>query len=266
MSAQFAAAANSPRAVEAAQLLLAVRRGGTRPAALPAALAPQSLADAYGIQHALLRELGTSIAGWKASLFDARNGICAPLGASLVLDAPAYLPPLRLPTQGNCRFGIEAEIAFRLGDDLPPLAADAAYDRATVSAALCSAHAVIEVVVSRYADPEAVTRLENVADMFMNELLVVGPSLPAWRELALAELPLAVRIDSRPVFQGRGGHPLGDPLLPVVWLANHLSQQGGGLRAGEIVTTGSCNGVHYIGPEQTASAWFDGLGSAMVTF
>jgi 2-keto-4-pentenoate hydratase len=253
-------------AAQAAELLLAVRRGGPRLAALPPALAPQSLAAAYAIQHEVLRGLGTSIAGWKASLFDARNGVCAPLASSAVLDAPAYLLPERLPTQRNDRFGIEPEIAFRLGSDLPPLPAGDAYERERVCAALVSAHAVIEVIVSRYVDVDAVSQLERVADGFMSELLVVGPSFPAWQQLDLADLPLEVRVDGRHVFQGRGGHPLGDPLLPVVWLANHLGQFGRGLRAGEIITTGSCNGVRQVGLEQTVSAYFRGLGSAMVRF
>jgi 2-keto-4-pentenoate hydratase len=251
----------------AAQLLLSVRRGAApRLAAFPPALAPQTLADAYAIQHEVLRELGTSIAGWKATLLDAASGLCAPLPAHSVLDAPAYLLPSRLPTRNNAQFGIEPEIAFRLGEDLPPLPGGGRYERAAVSAALVSAHAVIEVVVSRFVDSEAVTQLERVADNLMNELLIVGPSLPAWRALALDDLALEVRIDDKPVFQGRGGHPLGDPLLPVVWLANHLHEHGRRLRAGEIVTTGSCAGVRQVQAEQSVSAYFAGLGTATVRF
>ena len=257
---------STPSAAEAARLLLAVRRGGPRLAALPAKLAPQTLAQAYAIQYALLRELNTSIAGWKASLFDAENGICAPLAASAVRDAPAYLVPKRMPTRNNSQFGIEPEIAFRLDKDLPPLAPGAQYERTAVLNALASAHAVIEIVVSRYLDNEAVSRLEQVADFFMNEMLIVGPSCPGWRSLQLAELPLEVRVDGKPVHQARGGHPLGDPLKPVVWLANHLSQFGQGLRAGEIVTTGSWNGVRTVTLEQSVTAWFDGLGSSIVRF
>jgi 2-keto-4-pentenoate hydratase len=257
--------AGAQTAAAAAQLLLAVRRGAApRLAALPAALAPQSMAEAYAIQDEVLRGLGTSIAGWKATLHDASNGLCAPLAANALLDAPAYLFPERLPTLNNARFGIEPEIAFRLGSDLPPLPAGARYERAAVSAAIVSAHAAIEVIVSRYADFEAVTQLERVADNFMNELLILGPSLPAWRALALGELALELRIDDRPVYQGRGGHPLGDPLLPVVWLANHLLEHGRLLRAGEIVTTGSCAGLRYAVADQSVSAYFSGLGTAVV--
>ena len=253
-------------ATQAAQLLLAVRRGAPRLAALPGALAPQDLAEAYAIQFEVLRELGADVGGWKASLFDAANGICAPLAAGAILDAPAYLLPERKPTLNTTQYGIEPEIAFRLGQDLPALASGARYERAAVCAAIVSAHAVIEVVVSRYLDWNAVSQLERVADSFMNELLIVGPSVPAWQQLALANLPLEVRVDGTTVYRGRGGHPLGDPLLPLVWLANHLGQQGRGLRAGEFVTTGSCNGLRTVAPEQTVSAYFTGLGTAVITF
>ena len=131
---------------------------------------------------------------------------------------------------------------------------------------MVSAHAVIEVVASRYVDPEAVSKLERVADQLINSLLVVGPSCPDWQSLPLTALPLEVRVQGHPVFQGRGGHPQGDPLIPLVWLANHLSSYGRGLRAGELVTTGSCCGVQFVAPEQTATAHFPGLGSAVVAF
>jgi 2-keto-4-pentenoate hydratase len=256
----------STTAKQAAQLLLAVRRGAPRLAALPLPLAPQSLAEAYAIQFALLRELRTDIAGWKASLFDKDEGACAMLPANAVIDAPAYTQILRPPLLDPAPYGIEAEVAFRLGQDLPPLATGVHYERAAVCAAIASAHAVIEVVASRFVDPERVSLFERVADQLINSLLVVGPSCPAWQSLPLTELALEVRVEGQPVYQGRGGHPQADPLIPLVWLANHLSQHGRGLRAGELVTTGSCCGVLHVAAEQTASAHFSGLGSAVVTF
>lgn len=253
-------------AVETARLLLAVRRGAPRLGSLPTALEPRTLAEAYAVQHALLRELDTDIAGWKASLSSAHEGICAPLPACAVLDAPAYPAALHPPLPGSGPWGIEAEVAFRLGYDLPPLAGGARYDREAVRAAVVSAHAVIEVIGSRYVDDDAVPHFARVADSYMNLLLVVGPSCPAWRELAIETLPLELRVDGLPVHQGRGGHPLGDPLLALVWIANHLGQFGRGLRGGELVTTGSCSGVRQVSAGQVASAWFDGLGTAVVSF
>ena len=254
------------KASQAAGLLLAVRRGGARISALPAALAPQDLAGAYAIQRALLEQMGSDIAGWKASLFEADDGACAPLPANAVVDAPAYTQVLRPPMLDPAPYGIEAEVAFRLGRDLPPLPAGARYEREAVCAAIVSAHAVIEVIASRFVSVDAVSKLERIADQLLNSLLVVGPSFPNWQSLPLTALRLEVRVQGHPVHQGIGGHPQGDPLIPLVWLANHLSQFGRGLRAGELVTTGSCCPVQHVGAEQSASAHFSGLGSAVVTF
>jgi 2-keto-4-pentenoate hydratase len=256
----------SQTAKQAAQLLLNVRRGGPRLEALPKALAPQTLADAYAIQFAVLRALRSDIAGWKASLFDGEDGACAMLPANGVVDAPAYSQVLRPALLDPPPYGIEAEVAFRIGQDLPPLAPGMRYERAAVCAAVVSAHAVIEVVASRFVDPERVSFLERVADQLINSLLVVGPPFPAWQGLPLTDLALEVRVEGKPVYQGRAGHPQKDPLIPLVWLANHLSQFGRGLRAGELVTTGSCCGVLQVAAEQTATAHFSALGSAVVTF
>ena len=256
----------SMSAKQAAQLFLAVRRGAPRLASLPLALAPQNLADAYAIQFALLRELRSDIAGWKASLFEGDTGACAMLPANAVVDAPAYTQVLRPPLLQPAPYSIEAEVAFRLGQDLPALPEGLRYEPGAVCDAIVSAHAVIEVVASRFVDPEGVSLLERVADQLINSLLVVGPSYPAWRSLPLTDLALEVRVEGQPVYQGRAAHPQGDPLIPLVWLANHLSQHGRGLRAGELVTTGSCCAVLQVGAEQTATAHFAGLGSAVVTF
>ena len=254
-----------PRIADAAAQLLAVRRGATRPAALPIECAPQSLAEAYAIQREVLRLQGAGIAGWKASLVNAEEGVCAPLAHYAVKAAPGHRLTVEQRTKNTELFSVEPEIAFTLGADLPPLKSDARYERETVMAAVASTHAVIEVLTSRFINADRVSALERAADGLMNEMLIVGPSCPSWSLLKIADLPLTVRVDGKVIHQGRGGHPLGDPLLPLIWLANHLSQQGSGLRAGEIVTTGSCNGVRIIHRGQSVSAFFQGLGAATVT-
>jgi len=254
------------KSAQAARLLLAVRRGAPRLEALPAALAPQDLAGAYAIQLALLEQLDSGIAGWKASLFSAEDGACAPLPANAVVDAPAYAQVLHPPLLDPPPYGIEAEVAFRIGRDLPPLPAGARYEREAVCEAVVSAHAVIEVIACRFANMTSVSKLELIADQLVNSLLVVGPSVPNWQSLTLGALRLEVRVQGHPVHQSVGGHPQGDPLIPLVWLANHLSQYGRGLRAGELITTGSCCPVQYVAAEQSATAHFFGLGSSVVTF
>jgi len=254
------------RASGAARLLMDVRRGAPRLAALPADLAPQTLADAYAIQHEVLRLVGSSVGGWKATLFDAHNGICAPIARNALLPSPATLASQTLTTLNTARLGLEPEVAFLLGADLPPRGAAAPYSMEEVCQAVASAHAVIEIVVTRYVDFNAVSQLERVADSFMNEALVIGAPCREWRALALPELPLQVQVDDHTVHTGRGGHPLANPLLPLHWIANHLATLGGGLRAGDYVTTGSCNGLRLLEPGHQARATFSGLGSAEIKF
>ncbi len=254
------------RALRAAELLLAVRRGAPRLASLPAALAPQTLAEAYAIQQQVLCLLGTSVGGWKATLFDAQHGICAPIARDALLPSPAALTQRSLATRPTTRLGLEPEVAFLLGADLPPRGADAPYSLDEVCASVASAHAVIEIVVTRYVDVDAVSQLERVADNFMNEALIIGAPCPEWRALALSELPLQVQVDDRSVHTGIGGHPLANPLLPLHWIANHLAALGGGLKKGEYVTTGSCNGVRHLEAGQHARAAFSGLGTVEVSF
>jgi 2-keto-4-pentenoate hydratase len=263
MPEQMPASPATPIA-EAAALLLAVRRGAARLAALPAHLRPHTLAEAYAIQSEVLRGLNSEAGGWKATLFDARHGICAPLATGSLLPSPAQLATLATATRNTDQFGIEPEIAFLMGTDLAPRALNALYSADEVYAAVASAHAVIEIVVSRYLDADAVSQLERVADNFMNEALVIGPPCALWRELALRELPLRVQVDGTGVHSAAGGHPLGDPLLPLVWIANHLAGLGRGLRRGEYVTTGSCNGVRHVSRGQFVEVSFAILGTASI--
>jgi 2-keto-4-pentenoate hydratase len=250
----------------AARYLLERRAGAPRERAFPAELAPRDETEAYAIQRALLRQLGAGIGGWKASLNSARKGQSAPLLASTVLDSPAHLTPDRTATRGTREFGIEPEIAFRLRASLPPRADGAAHGRSAVLDAIGAAHPVIEVCVCRFAKIGDAPGLDRLADNIINEALIVGAPRQNWRQLDIARLPLRVRVNGSDEHSGRGGHPLGDPLLPLVWLANHLNARGLELEAGQIVTTGSCNGIRFVDAGARVDVEFGGLGAVSVEF
>src|SRR5207248_10803606 len=88
--------------------------------------------------------------------------------------------------------GIEAEIAFRLGRDLPARAA--VYDRAEVTAG-AALHPAIEVVDSRYADFRSLDRLSILADNFSNGGLGYGPAVPDWEKVDLGQTRITVTED-----------------------------------------------------------------------
>lgn len=248
------------RVRRAAAALLAARGGAAPTPGLPADAAPRNAADAYLIQEEVRRQLGAVVGGWKVAMDDAQHGRSAP-----VFAADLYASPVRITPPPATRVGVEPEIAVRLAHALPPLPAGASYTRAEVTDAIGSAHAAIEIVISRFTTHAGASVLDQLADNISNGGLVLGPALADWRRLDLTALPLTLQLGSRTVHSGRGGHPCGDPLRPLVWLANHLAAADGpGLQAGTIVTTGSCAGLHDLADGSSATVVFEGLGTALL--
>ena len=99
---------------EAARHLCAARRGPPLHE-LPQHCRPQSDAEAYLIQDAVMRQLGETVGGWKVG---------APSADATPMFAPmprAWIAANHAVLEGRHRYrGLEAEIAFLMGKDLPP--------------------------------------------------------------------------------------------------------------------------------------------------
>jgi 2-keto-4-pentenoate hydratase len=100
----------------------------------------------------------------------------------------------------------------------------------------------------------------------MNAGLVYGDPCPHWRAADLTNAPVRLTIDGRVAKEGRGGNPGGDPRRLLAWLVNHVRQERGVLRAGSLITTGSCTGMIFVEPGSVVQAEFPGLGAAAVSF
>jgi 2-keto-4-pentenoate hydratase len=155
--------------------------------------------------------------------------------------------------------GIEAEVAFRIGHDLPP--SGAPYSRDAVIAAMATAHPAIELLESAFADPDVVDRLSNLADSMMHGGFVHGPGVAAWHDMDFPAMAVTQTITGvEPLL--RTGNPAGDMVRLVEWLANTGSHWAGGLRAGQFVTCGSWTGKTLAPPGAAATVAFAGLGEA----
>jgi 2-keto-4-pentenoate hydratase len=243
----------------AAELLMAARRNGRRLTELPDDARPRTMHDAYAIQDAVATTLGP-IGGWKVGAKSASSEpTCAPLPAALILRSPQ-----RFAAGQFARNGVEAELAFTLSRDLP--ARRQPYCAADVKAAVASVHAAIEVVDSRFLDMDAMDPLSLLADFQSNGALVVdgGMALPQAFEPSTQQV--ALHIDGVDVLQSRGSNPAGDVLSLLAWLANHAAARSGGLRRGDIVTTGSWTGMRFVAERTRVSATFAGIGAVDVEF
>src|SRR5215472_5055118 len=198
--------------VEEAARLLCAARGGSPLHEMPQSCRPQSDTDAYEIQDAVIRQLAESVGGWKVGAASATTAaFCAPIWTRMIRESPAsYLAgELRL-------IGIEAEIAFRLGQDLPARAS--AYDRTEVIQG-ATLHPVIEVVDSRYADFRSLDRAAILADNYSNGGLVYGPAVPNWQALDFGRTKIEVTEDGDP-FADSSGSATRDPVAALVAFAN----------------------------------------------
>ena len=109
-------------------------------------------------------------------------------------------------------------------------------------------------------------RLLVTADCGANVALAVGPWLRDWRSLDLKAHAVAVSVNGAAGGSGTGSRALGDPMNVMLWLANQQSREGQGLKAGEIVSTGTCTGIDPVRPDDRVAADFGALGRVEIEF
>ena len=244
----------TPQQEAAAQFLATARGFGLPGARLPEAIRPTDLESAMRIQRRVVELLGQTIGGWKCSVpSEARPLNVAPILASTVYRAS----PCPVVATGILA-RIEPEVAFVMGRDLPQR--DASYSEAEIRAAIAEPRLVLEILGTRYADPAAASWAEMMADSVQNQGLFVGPIFPGGLDAALEFFPVTVRTPAGVLSTHDGRHGDGHPLHPLYWLANFLAARGEGLRAGQVVTTGSYAGAIEVPLGQPLSVEFGNLG------
>ena len=211
--------------------------------ALPAGIRPGSRADGYAIQARLMQHTGQPLFGWKIAATSVAGqkhiNVDGPQAGRIL--AERVVPNGATVALGANRMRVaEAEFAFRMARTLAPRAAP--FTEAEALAAIGTLHLAIELPDSRYADFTKVGEAQLIADDACAHLFMLGPPVTAdWRALNLAAHPVTGTIAARGVRnEGKGANVLGGPMIAMTWLANELSRIGVSLRAGEIVTTGTC--------------------------
>ena len=250
----------SDAATQAAQLLLAARRDPSkRLTDLPAALKPADRAAAYAIQQKVAAEIGP-IGGWKVSPFGADGSapMCGALPASGIQAAPATLKP-----GAQAIRAVESELCVRIGKDLPPRATP--YTRDEVIAAISAIHPVLEACESRYVEPKTIDILSNIADTQSHGGLIYGPGRTDWQSIDLSKVVCEQHVDGK-LDAGRTGHPAGDIVAQVVWMANEGAVWAGGLKAGQFVTCGSWSGANRVSATSVVTVKFSGFEDVVVTY
>ncbi|MDO9062193.1 MAG: hydratase [Bradyrhizobium sp.] len=242
-------------------------RAGTKLGALETPLRPRDRSEAYAIQAALENHSTGGLFGWKiAATSEAGQkhiNVAGPM-AGRILPETVIADGGTAPMAGNEMRVAEPEFAFRMHADLPPR--DALYSVQEVLDAVDSLHPAIEIPDSRFSDFVGAGAEQIIADNACAHRFVLGaPTQSNWRALDLVEHKPVIKLRSKQ-YIGHGKNVLGDPLIALTWLANELRQLGVTLRAGEVVTTGTCHPPLPIQSGDLFEADFGVIGKVSVRF
>jgi len=248
------------RISEAAAILLERRRHGSKGDRLPEACRPQNLDQALAIQTEVSAQSVDRIVAWK----------CGMPGAATVVLAPIYASTVFKETD-TCEVWIdqqyariEPELAFILGRDLPARAEP--YSSEEVDAAILETRLALELIGTRYSDPDAASFAEHLADGLFNQGLYLGPVINTDNAANLQTMTIKISLAGQSVQEFSGVHPAGNPRAPLYWLLEFLRSRGQGLQAGQAIITGSYAGSPDVPLNAEISVSFGQFGELHVRF
>jgi 2-keto-4-pentenoate hydratase len=251
--------AREQQLMDAANLLTDARRTHTPIADLPVELQPTSLEETYIVHDAIALAFG-EVGGYK---------IGAPTADATPSFAPmprAWMAPSEAVLSGpTYRYRVvESEVAFLVGQDLPPRATP--YTREEVIAAMASCHPVIEELESGLIDPKAANNFSALADLQTHGSFVYGPAFAGWKSIDFSKESVTLAIDGAVRVEKTGSNTSGDLLRLLPYLANRGAARTGGLKAGQWITTGNWTGVTFAQPGAQVDVTFAHLGRVSLRF
>lgn len=218
-----------------------------------------SIDEAYQIQLGVIARrvaAGERQIGWKVGLtapaIQAQFGFHEPV-FGCVLETVAS--GTALPAASLIAPGFENEICMRLGRDL-----SGSVSLAEAASAVEEIYPALEIIETRGPFTEQIALA--LADNAQQKVCVLGKSLRLPADLTRVQAN--VFINEVEVGSGTGDAVLGNPLNSLVWLAGKLGQFGRGLKAGEIVMTGSFTRQFPLAAGDKVRTVFEGVGTVEV--
>lgn len=253
---------------ELARLLATLRRERRQQSGLDPSLVPPDKDSAYRVAQLVADELERPVAGWKIAAMNAS------LQAQLRTDSPIYgrvfagdirEAPVSVAHATQCSPIPEVEYQAALGIDLPPRAKPYTVDE--VSEAVASLHPGIELAECRFIHDAAFPPLPAIlADSAGAGTIVYGPAIADWRTRDIAGQQVTLFCNGAVRRMGSAAEALDHPMVPLTWLANELSRLGIGLKAGQMISTGTLTGMLRPKPGDTYVADFGPFGSVTASY
>ena len=226
-----------------------------------------TIEDAYAIQQRLIaRRLGAGerVVGKKIGVTS--QAVMNMLGVfqpdfGILLDGMVYNEGQPIDARTLIQPKAEGEIAFVLKHDLMGPGVSAA----DVIAATEGVMACFEIVDSRIENWKIKIQ-DTVADNASCGVFVLGDRLVDPRDVDLGTCGMVLEKNGEIVATGAGAAALGHPANAVAWLANTLGSLGMGLKAGEVVLSGSLAAMVPVQAGDSLRVSIGGIGGCSVRF
>jgi 2-keto-4-pentenoate hydratase len=219
-----------------------------------------TLDEAYRIQLGLIDRrcaAGERQIGWKVGL------TAKPIQQQFGFHEPVFGCILESQRSGHVfrpgdliKPGFEPELCLRVAQ---PLAGDVTL--AEVRRAIDMVHPSLEIIETR-GDLSAQIAVA-MADNAQQKTIILGDPVPLG-DLELESVAATIQINDKTVATGRGDAVLGNPLNSVTWLARKLPEFGRGIRAGDLIMSGSFTRQFPIEPGDRVHAEFANIGGVRI--
>ncbi len=252
------------RVADAGQLVKLAFRTGASAAPLADNHISESLA--YRVQYDFLRLLDPpeTVSGHKVALTTkaARDhlGVHEPCYGH-ILSPCVYANDTEVPIGNLAAPHVEAEVAFVLGNDLRgPGVTSVDVMRATRG--ILPALELVDLKVQG----DGIQATDVIIHNALHGGIVAGSRLFSLDSLDLQYEGVTVEYNGQLHGSGTGAEVMGNPINPIVWLANKLAEFGDYLRAGETIISGSMVTPVEIKPGDYVKATYTRMGSVGARF
>ena len=215
------------------------------------------------------KSVGWEHAGWKvgAASQEVRKAENIPspspghLFKKSVLKSPAIVPSEFFVNYRLCEF----EFAYELGMDFP--ARDLPYTEADLRAGIECLMPVIEIGDSVFEDWYSLSGyFGGMYDNAGGAAFVTGRRHTDWETIDLPNSNIDVYVNDFYIKSGKGIEAMGHPVTSLTWMVNWVRERGRDVKAGELVSTGTCTAHTFVQPGDLVSADFTDLGLVEAKF
>ena len=232
---------------------------------------PDDREGAYLVQDKMAAEVeckfGERVAGWKVGATSVgvqrAEGYDGPIPGRIfgttVYNDGAVVPRTRIQ-----RGMVEAEVGFRFGVELKGREGIFA---AEDLAGIVEAMPALDITSTRYAAGRRAgwtarqKMLAGIADNGNGGLVVLGEAAANWQVLDLTQMLAALRVNGGETAPHLLGARRRDPIEALAWTVNHVYERGLGIRAGDVVLTGSLTEPQELHAGDRVACRMPGLGS-----